>query len=65
MAQCMVRNGTVAPPLFSRNVLPVVWVWGEGWGGGGEGPTCSSSSRQPQSLYSSALVSVTGPCPSP
>lgn len=31
----------------------------------GGGPTCSSSSRQPQSLCSSALVSVTGPCPSP
>lgn len=30
-----------------------------------DGPTCSSSSRQPQSLCSSALVSVTGPCPSP
>lgn len=36
--------------------------WRGGEGRGGEGPTCSNSSRQPQSLCSSALASVTD-CP--
>lgn len=57
-----------------------IWECPLGWGGdgesrkergdggegrGGAGPTCSRCSRQPQSLCSSALASVTGCCPAP
>lgn len=36
-----------------------------GWEEGREGVTCRSSSRQPQSVCSSALASVTGRCGPP
>jgi hypothetical protein len=67
MSQCIVTKGGSGSSLMSGKIL-LGMTGGESAGerkGGVQGPTCSSSSRQPQSLCSSALASVTGPCLSP